>query len=117
MKFKLFILVLVVTSFMLVNSCGKKKEDNKKLGKVLVVLVEKEIKDSFGILAFDKALDIGGQVSITIDEVKDSNYDFTDYTVTNQEGSYYTNGALLNFITSKNWNYHSNNLKSYTFTR
>jgi len=117
MKLKMFVLVLLVTSFVFLNSCGKKKEDSKNLGKILVVLVEKDKKDSFGILAFNKALEIGGQISITIDEVKDSNYDFINYAVTNEEGSYYTNGALLNYITSKNWNYHSKNLKSYTFTR
>ena len=55
--------------------------------------------------AFDRALEEGGQVRIRFADVQDAHPEIED-SVTN-DGSYFTQGALVAFVTSKGWRYHS----------
>jgi hypothetical protein len=73
--------------------------------KVLIVTVTEDKDDAWPVKAFDQALERGGQVRIRFADIRDAHPEIED-TVTN-DGSYFTNGALIGVVTSKGWRYHS----------
>lgn len=73
--------------------------------KVLLVTVTDETSEAWPVAKFDEALEDGGQVKIRIADVRDAHPELEN-TVSN-DGSYFTQGALVGYITSKGWRYHS----------
>ena len=74
------------------------------------ILNDDNRQESSGIKAFQEALVIGGQVSITRSEVASQYPEYEKFSPSNLEGKFYINGAIANFICSKGWHYHSTEL-------
>jgi len=83
--------------------------------KVLMVQVldDNQRQESSGIKAFQEAMKIGGQVSITPAEVASQYPDYEKYCPSNLEGKFYVSGAIANFICSKGWRFQSMELGGY----
>jgi len=84
---------------------------------VLLVEVTDEAGESFGISNFREALNSGGQVKITIDEITQEWSAFGKYAIT-KDGSYLIRGAVINFICQEyGWKFHGSELTSIMFVK
>ena len=101
-KMKLIMSGVTMIIYMLVlTGCGS------SANRVLIVGIEKSIDDSMGIVLFEKALKSGGQVAITVDEIRDSDPDFESKYTLKKDGVYFTRGAVINYVSDHGWSYHT----------
>ena len=84
---------------------------------VLIVSLEDSRDDSYGIDLFRKALENGGQVAITVEEIRDSDPDFEAKYAISRKGSYFTMGATINYITSHGWTFYSREFGGLIFKK
>jgi hypothetical protein len=76
--------------------------------RVLIVRIADTDEDSHGIELFKKALKQGGEVEITVSEIRDEFSEFeSDYAITSEDGTYYVRGTILNFVAGHGWRLHS----------
>jgi hypothetical protein len=85
--------------------------------RVLIVSLEDSRDDSYGMDLFRKALERGGQVAITVEEIRDSDPDFEANYAISRNGSYFKMGATINYITSHGWTFYSREFGGLIFKK
>lgn len=76
---------------------------------VLIVSTTDDEDEAFPVSAFDQALERGGQVTVRFEDLRSEHPEIEEFTP-DRDGSYLTFGALVNFIASRGWHYHSREL-------
>ncbi len=89
---------------------------NPLKGRVLMVELTEESSEGWGPEVFSKALESGGRIKITFEQIRSRYPEIETYVVGSSAGTYFTTGALINFITSKGWSYQGRDLGDLVFT-
>jgi hypothetical protein len=85
---------------------------------VLILGTVDDPSKSYGIEAFDRALANGGQVEITVDDIRNKYPKFeSTYTIVDREGKFFIQGAVINFVVDHGWRFHSRDFGGLVFTR
>jgi len=88
---------------------------NPLKGRVLMIELTEEPSEGWDVDVFSKALESGGRIKITFEQIR-SRYPLVEtYVVTSSTGTYFTTGALINFITSKGWSYQGRDVGDLVF--
>lgn len=98
---KNFILLLL---FITLISC----QDNR----VLIIDIT-ETSSSYDSKLFTKALKEGGQISIPTDEIPG----LEEFALIGNDGTYFIQGAVINYVLSKGWEFHSVSVSGIYFTK
>jgi hypothetical protein len=111
---KKFVKVCLVCLFaIMILSCFESKTKQA----VLIVEITKISSESYGIEKFKQALNTGGQITISIDEITSEWYNFEKYSIT-KDGSYIIRGAVINFICQEfGWKYHGSEMSNIVFVK
>jgi len=110
----LFVCLLIFFAF-IISGCGK--SGNHAGNHVLIVQIEDSTTDSYGIKLFNQALKSGGQVPITVSEIRSAYPDFEEKYTIAKNGEYYTQGAVINFITDHGWQFKSRDFGGIVFVK
>lgn len=88
---------------------------NPLKGRVMMVELTEEPSEGWDAEVFSKALESGGRVKITFKQIRSRYPEIETYVVGSSTGTYFTTGALINFITSKGWSYQGGNFGDLVF--
>jgi len=88
---------------------------NPLKGRVLMLELIEEPSEGWDAEVFSKALESGGRMKITFEEVRSRYPEIQTYVVVSSTGTYFTSAALINFITSKGWSYQGGNSADLVF--
>jgi len=88
---------------------------NPLKGRVLMVELTEEPSEGWDAEVFSKALENGGMIKITFEQIQNRHPLIETYVVGSSTGTYFTTGALINFITSKGWSYQGRDFGQLVF--
>ena len=118
--------VLIAVSLVAISACG----ESTATGRVLIIehldrLEGQELQErSLGIEAFRRALNSGGHVAISFDEILENDPLANNYivgrqvTINDEAGlEWFPLGALINYVVDRGWRFHSYDGSASFFVR
>jgi len=88
---------------------------NPLKGRVLMVELTEEPSEGWDVDVFSKAIESGGMIKITFEQIRNRYPLIETYVVHSSAGTYFTTGALINFISSKGWSYQGRDMADLVF--
>jgi len=125
------ILSLLVLIALIIIGCFQYEayQDRNMVQAVLFVEISKDDEDDFDIetnlsdsrglqLQIEKALEIGGDITLSAEIASFINYDFESiFTISNKDEKYLIRPAILNFVGNYGWEFKQKVAGEYIFTK